>query len=493
MNERKPAPFCHIFAADGANFVYDVNSNELLEVEPVLAAVLPLIGLVSTEETCARLAGAHPARDVRRALREITAAQQDQGLYLPARPQLVLPDPEQSAPGQCDTGIQHLVLSVTDRCNLRCGYCLHGAGLPGIRGHGHRTMSRDTALGALTYFLDRCDPDRKPAVSFYGGEPLLALDLVREVVAAARRHPRGKEALFAVDTNGTLLDDGARELAVRERIQIQVSLDGPRAIHDRHRRDGDGRGSFSAICANIEALLRLDAAAADRLRFVVTLAPPVDLFSVDAFFAEFPPFVRAGILRRPAVQVNQADLRSLQGSAGSGYPSSYRAQQIAARDRYIAAVTSGKRSELGPVVMGLFEPDLKRLHDRPRCPLGKTFTPGAVCRPGRRKLHVTVDGRYQPCERTGNLMALGSVTEGIRSDLVQGLREDFHRAVEAGCRQCWALRLCRVCFAHQTLRRSPAASLTASVCPGIRRAVEEDIRLLVRVLKAEKNRSDFLR
>ena len=100
---------------------------------------------------------------------------------------------------------------------------------------------------------------------------------------------------FAIDTNGVLLDDRAIELAAREKMFLQVSLDGPREIHDRYRRGVDGAGTFDRIMTGVDLLLARDPAAAERLSFIVTVAPPVDLAVLANFFAEFPPFVRNGI------------------------------------------------------------------------------------------------------------------------------------------------------------------------------------------------------
>ena len=88
------------------------------------------------------------------------------------------------------------------------------------------------------------------------------------------------------------------------------------------------------------------------------------------------------------------------------------------QEEYLAAVEVGQREKLSPVVRALFEPDLIRFYHRSRAPMGDRFTPGGNCRPGRRKLHVTVDGRFQPCERTGDLLELGDLETGISPAVV---------------------------------------------------------------------------
>ena len=94
----------------------------------------------------------------------------------------------------------------------------------------------------MRYFMERTDPGHQPVVSFYGGEPLLEMDLLEQVVLVGRQLPRGGEIRFVIDTNGTNLDEAARDLVVREKIHLQVSLDGPEPFHDLHRVNGPRHG-----------------------------------------------------------------------------------------------------------------------------------------------------------------------------------------------------------------------------------------------------------
>ena len=266
----RPSPACHVFTVGTDFYAYDLHTQQILAVEPELAAVLRGEG----EGTAA-------AQEVMR------SAQLTEGLFATHRPRLV--PWRNEAVANVDQGFQQLVLTVTESCNLRCAYCLHGADLGWVREHGQGQMSVETALQAAAYFMARCDDDQAPMISFYGGEALLNFEVVEAVIAAVRKLPRGAEAIFAIDTNGVLLTDEVIELVVRESIHVQVSIDGPAVIHDRHRRDAAGQPTFDRIMANLEILLVRDQTVADRLTFVVTLAPPVDLFAVADLFASFPP------------------------------------------------------------------------------------------------------------------------------------------------------------------------------------------------------------
>ncbi len=413
-------------------------------------------------------------------------AQEEDGLFLTRRPRLV---PWQNeAIADVDQGMQQLVLTVTESCNLRCAYCLHGADLDWVREHGQERMSVETALQAAEYFLARCDGDQAPMISFYGGEALLNLEVVEAVIAAVRKHPRGAEAKFAIDTNGVLLTDEVIELVAQEKIYVQISIDGPAPIHDRHRRDVGGQPTFDRIMTNLENLLIRDQSAVDRLTFVVTLAPPVDLFAVADLFADFPPYAKTGNTKQPNVTVNFVNLKGQDWQQDQeqalGLPS-VPDQVQQAEELYLTAFAAGKRRVLSPVIRALFEPELVRFHHRTQAALGEAYTPGGNCRPGRRKLHVTVDGRFQPCERTGKVMALGSVESGVETQAVKKLYQDFYEAVQDRCGQCWALRLCGVCFAAQAENvnfETGKFPVPEAVCCRVRAQKEATLKMMVKIL-----------
>jgi uncharacterized protein len=462
-------PACHVFTIGTDHYAYDLHTQQILAVEPELAAVLR---------------GERGTAAARAVLRR---AQAEEGLFLTRRPRLV---PWQTEPGtEVDQGLQHLVLTVTEACNLRCAYCLHGADLDWVRSHGARRMSVEAALQATAYFLDRRDAARAPVISFYGGEALLNFEVVKAVVAAVREHPKGAEAIFAIDTNGVLLDNAVLDLAVQENIHLQISLDGPQPIHDRYRIEAGGQPTFARIMTNIGRALDLDPTAASRLTYVVTLAPPVDLMAVADLFAVFPPYVERGVAAQPRVTVNFANLKNQDWAPDQeeAVGLSPVAEQVEnARDIYLEAFAIGERQSLSPVIRALFEPELIRFHHRFRGPIGESYTPGANCRPGRRKLHVAVDGNFHPCERTGDVMSIGTIDSGITTEKVESLYSSFHDALRGRCGDCWALRMCNICFAAQAENVGLVGykfPVPEAACQSVRSHKEKLLKMMVRILE----------
>jgi uncharacterized protein len=134
-------------------------------------------------------------------------------------------------------------------CNLACGYCFE----EGVR--GKQAMSAETAE-LLVDWIERehIAKGRKVSIDFYGGEPLLSVDLIRSISQRLRQscEEKGLPFEFSLVTNGTLLTRPiALELAGLGMKSVKVTLDGPREIHDLSRPFVSGRGSFDIIVSNI--------------------------------------------------------------------------------------------------------------------------------------------------------------------------------------------------------------------------------------------------
>ncbi len=491
--------FCHVFSCNGQPHVYDVGTNDIYRIDPVLAAVLPLYGPLDEPAIVAHLQDSHAPAAVRAAITEIDEARQREGLFLSLRPDIIRTFPPHFDRKAYESRLSHLILTVTEQCNLRCRYCLHNSALPWIRPHRPRTMSTEVALRAIHYFAGRCGESENPTVSFYGGEPLLNLPLIRKTVAEARAHPQWPPLRFAIETNGTLITQDVAEFVVQEKIHLQISLDGDLAQHDRYRTDRNGHGSHAAVMAGLARLLDCNPEAAGRLSFNATLAPPYDIVGVAAYFADFPPFRERGIATPPRVRLNVAELDGVDLGAGAtgqdGRPELER--NLAAAERlYVQAHLEGRREALNPALRRFLDGPLITYHHRSRRPLDAQVVPGGCCLPGQRRLHVRVNGSFQPCERTGESLVMGSVEMGIDLERVEELFAAFYGALSDRCRQCWALRLCDICFLALApawdSRSSCSCAISEDLCASVRRRQEGLFRLYLSLLRGGPETLVFL-
>lgn len=160
--------------------------------------------------------------------------------------------------------IQSLFLITTTRCNLCCDYCLYGTENSQSLMGSSRVMTPSMAIDAVDLFATSVANNTKAedywqAITFYGGEPLTNLETMVAAVSHVRKlQAKGTlwlETELVVNTNGILVDDDFAAFATKERMEIQVSLDGFQPVHDQHRQTADGQGSFVQAVSAIKKLL----------------------------------------------------------------------------------------------------------------------------------------------------------------------------------------------------------------------------------------------
>ena len=150
--------------------------------------------------------------------------------------------------------VKALCLHVAHSCNLNCAYCFASQG----KYHGDRAlMSFDVGRQALDFLAAHSGSRRNLEVDFFGGEPLMNWQTVKDLVAYARSIEKtsGKRFRFTLTTNGMLIDDDVIDFANRECGNVVLSLDGRKAVHDRFRVDYQGRGSWDQIVPRFQKLV----------------------------------------------------------------------------------------------------------------------------------------------------------------------------------------------------------------------------------------------
>ncbi len=238
----------HRVQVEGRDLLFHVPTTALFEIEPMDGSVLSFCaeqGRISAAEVEERFADCDPA--------EITG--RISGLI----DLDILTDGSPTAPERPAVKIENfplstIVLNVNTGCNLACSYCYKEDLDTPNKG---RKMAFDTAVKSIELLLKE-SPDRESYnLVFFGGEPLSNLGLIREVVAYAE--PRfaeiGREVSFSLTTNATLLTEETVDWLNAHRFGLTVSMDGPKALHDRNRKTVGGKGSYDVVAAKARMLL----------------------------------------------------------------------------------------------------------------------------------------------------------------------------------------------------------------------------------------------
>ncbi len=228
----------HVFNYKDKNYIYDSGSGSLHECDADTAAYIK--AKYENGETPAL--SASKIKEIEGDLRAL----EEQGLFLHEEIKVYPPKSGE---------VKALCIHICHDCNLRCRYCFADEGAY----HSEREfMSEETAKKAIDFLLENSGNRRVLEVDFFGGEPLMCLQTIKNVVSYARTEGDrlGKKFLFTTTTNALLLDDDAIDFFNREMENVVLSLDGRKEVHDAIRKTKNGKGSFDFVIENIKKFVR---------------------------------------------------------------------------------------------------------------------------------------------------------------------------------------------------------------------------------------------
>ena len=238
----------HQYKQGGYNIVLDVCSGAVHVVDEIAYDIIALFENTAKEDVLKAIEEKYADRE------DITKADiaecyaQVEGLK--ASGKLFAPDTFEAMAGtlkQKTAGVvKALCLHIAHTCNLNCAYCFASQG----KYNGERdVMSFEVGKRALDFLIENSGSRHNLEVDFFGGEPLMNFQVVKDLVAYARsvEKEHNKNFRFTLTTNGVLVDDDVIEFANKECSNVVLSLDGRKEIHDRYRVDYAGNGSWDKI------------------------------------------------------------------------------------------------------------------------------------------------------------------------------------------------------------------------------------------------------
>lgn len=317
--------------------------------------------------------------------------------------------------------VKALCLHVAHTCNLNCSYCFASQG----KYHGDRAlMSFEVGKQALDFLVANSGHRTNLEVDFFGGEPLMNWDVVKQLVEYGRsiEKEHHKNFRFTVTTNGVLIDDDVIEFCNKEISNVVLSLDGRKEIHDRLRVDYKGEGSYDTIVPKFQKFVKARGDKGYYMRGTFTHANPD--FTKDVFHMADLGFTELSM--EPVVGKPED-------------PSSLTPEDIEiVKEQYeILAKDMLRREQEGkPITFYHYMLDLtsgpciyKRI---------------SGCGSGTEYMAVTPWGDLYPCHQfVGEEdYKLGNVWDGVQN---KELREEFRSCnayAREDCKDCWAKLYC---------------------------------------------------
>lgn len=344
-----------------------------------------------------------------------------------------------------DKRLRLLVLELTRSCNMACTYCIDGEAYDQKDCLGPSVnMSENTALRGVDYLLDHSSEQTQPlAISFYGGEPLLQFSLLKTVVKYAKKHSRqsGKDIVFSITTNGTLITRDIAEYLIKNSVQIVISHDGPEEVHNCYRHFKKGGRTYESVMSALEMIRDIDSVYFDRfVRCSVVVMPNSNLEELQNYFNNLDVNILANYV--DTYGLDEIIVDSTQGCSGL--------------ETLKKKITEGFANEGADY---LFKQSMsKNFSTMLLSPMIKRFLKSSAsskykslgqCILGASRLYLSADQYYYPCEKiAGHTYArIGTIEKGLDTEKIINTIEEFYEMAEGKCSGCWMSSHCSACLA----------------------------------------------
>ncbi|OYP57313.1 thioether cross-link-forming SCIFF peptide maturase, partial [Lachnotalea glycerini] len=244
----------HQYKNNGYNIVLDVNSGAIHVVDDLVYDVIALlcenasldVSQYISDRTFENdlnnhLKGHYSREEIKEAIRDIKELVEDESLFTKDIYQEYIMDFKKRK-----TVVKALCLHIAHDCNLACKYCFAEEG----EYHGKRAiMSYEVGKKALDFLIANSGNRKNLEVDFFGGEPLMNWQVVKDLVIYGREQEviHDKKFRFTLTTNGVLLNEDILEFANQEMSNIVLSIDGRPEVHDYMRPFRNGKGSYELI------------------------------------------------------------------------------------------------------------------------------------------------------------------------------------------------------------------------------------------------------
>lgn len=404
----------HKFYLNDKYIVLDINSGAVHLVDEIAYDLVDIFEEKGLDEAKAAFNKKYEDSEIEEAWKEIEQLK-DNGLLFSEPAEL----------GEIvyneDNIVKALCLHVAHDCNLKCNYCFASQGdFDGEK----LLMKPEIGKKALKFLVENSGNRKNLEVDFFGGEPLMNFEVVKELVAYGEELEKeyDKNFRFTITTNGVLLDREKMDYINEKMDNVVLSLDGRREVHDAMRPTNSGKGSYDLIAPKFLEFTKLRGDKSYYIRGTFT-SKNLD-FSKDVLFLKDEGFDI--ISMEPVVAEPDQDYAILE----EHLEQAMKEYEILSEE-YIKAHKSGNGFEFFHFMIDLSQ--------------GPCFVKRVVgCGAGSEYLAVTPEGDLYPCHQfVGNEdFKIGTVFEGITKPEVVGDFKKTNVMTKEKCQECWAKYYC---------------------------------------------------
>ncbi len=359
-----------------------------------------------------------------------------------------------------------LIIELTEECNFRCTYCVFDETNQDERNHSELSISIESAKNELEKFYSRTNAV-EAYVIFYGGEPLLAFEKIKELVGYGNKISNGN-LKYSLTTNGVLLTEDKVKFLVQNDFIITVSIDGPQEIHDRFRVTKNGKATHRIIEDNIKRIKKEEKSFFDKNLIInCTVSNSDDIEKINAYFSS-TIFDGKEIRFAPVLQ-NEVQLTK-------------KIEQVVSLDIVKKSISSNVTASFMPIQNSFFGDILKKIQHRKIDDEAKEGK--KICIPFANRTYVRSNGKLQFCERVESYGLIEGSTENLLQKSIN-LHNEFRQMKENDCAKCFAYNFCEMCPASFISKGRLDYSKSVAKCNQFRSIVKKAMEFYIEM--GEKN------
>lgn len=336
--------------------------------------------------------------------------------------------------------LKKMSLQVTQACNFKCRYCGYAGDNYLNRRHNGLSMSWETAKRAIDFYIQHSKSAPVSQIGFYGGEPLLEIDLIEKCIEYIEESLKGRENEYYITTNGTLINDKVVELLNKYTIHLAISLDGPENLHNKNRRYAiNGKETYADVIKGINYLREKVPDFSDKVRINAVIDQQENYSLYEQYFNNEKGI--CDILHDESIIDDSRLSENILTS--KEYLKTHDRSVINA---YINLILGKENRDAS--TRAIIE-DMDKLSSEflVSDDFDYRFHHGGPCVPGYNRLFVTANGELFPCEKcseNSKVLGIGNIFEGYDYEAIDRIL-NIGRLTEERCKKCVALRHCSIC------------------------------------------------
>ena len=460
----KEKPFIHLFNTPKGYYIFDVNTNAILKIKKEAYELLKKVTFCQgfSDDLYKSYCEDKTIKNLR-----------ENGFLSSKKVKEVIHPYDRVLEYYMSRNLKMITLQVTQQCNLRCEYCAY-SGIYANREHKNVKMSLETAKKGIEFFIENSIDVETVNIGFYGGEPLLEFDLVKDAILYAKSISEGKKTTFSFTTNGTLFTKEIIEFMMLHDVMITISLDGPREVHDKNRKFAvSGCGSFDKVIKNLDFFKKNYPEYFKKILFNTVLDNSNNFNCLNEFFTTYDAVKDSMITSFEVAK----EYSLVDTPPNEEYDTQLRYEIF---KMYLSKLNRVNEKSVSKLVEKYYDSLKDTMLNKRKLmtQLSDKAHHGGPCIPGAHRLFMDVDGNFYPCERVSENsepMHIGHVDTGFNYEKIRRLL-NVGELTKESCINCWAFSFCSLCAAYADNLDELSKEKKVSNCNLVRASLDYNLK-----------------